>query len=75
MQERWLSVDEIAAHSDASPDTICKWIIRKKRPAHKLGRLGKVLASEVDHGVKGGRAADIVAAMPDAATKRKFSRH
>lgn len=57
MHERWLSVDEIAAHLGVNPDTIYKWVVRKKMPAHKLGRLWKFLASEVDAWVKGGRAA------------------
>lgn len=58
MQERWLSVHEIAAHLGVNRDTIYKWIERKKMPAHKVGRLWKFLASEVDHWVKGGKAAD-----------------
>jgi excisionase family DNA binding protein len=57
MQERWLSVDEIAAHLGVNPDTIYKWIDRKKLPAHKLGRLWKFLASEVDAWIKAGKAA------------------
>jgi len=57
MQERWLSVDEIAAHLGINPDTIYKWVVRKKMPAHKVGRLWKFLASEVDGWVKGGLAA------------------
>jgi len=56
MQERWLSVEEIAVHLGVNPDTIYKWITRKKMPAHKLGRLWKFLASEVDQWVKAGRA-------------------
>jgi excisionase family DNA binding protein len=57
MKERWLSVEEIAAHLGINPDTIYKWIDRKNMPAHKVGRLWKFLASEVDQWVKGGRAA------------------
>jgi excisionase family DNA binding protein len=57
MAERWLSVEEIAAHLGVNRDTIYKWIDRKKMPAHKVGRLWKFLASEVDQWVKGGRAA------------------
>jgi excisionase family DNA binding protein len=56
MRERWLSVDEIAAHLGVNPDTIYKWIDRKKMPAHKLGRLWKFLASEVDAWVLKGLA-------------------
>jgi excisionase family DNA binding protein len=75
MQERWLSVDEIAAHLGVNPDTIYKWITRKKMPAHKLGRLWKFLASEVDQWVKGGQAAEDVRPPADVpATKQKSLR-
>jgi excisionase family DNA binding protein len=37
--ERWLSVEEISTHLGVSPDTIYKWVYRKKMPAHKVGRL------------------------------------
>jgi excisionase family DNA binding protein len=56
MAERWLSVDEIAAHLGVNPDTIYKWITRKSMPAHKVGRLWKFLATEVDAWVKSGDA-------------------
>ena len=58
MQERWLSVDEIAAHMGVNPDTVYKWIERKKLPAHKMGRLWKFKATEVDQWVRLGRAAE-----------------
>ena len=61
MPERWLSADEIAAHLGVNPDTIYKWIIRKSMPAHKVGRLWKFLASEVDQWVKAGNAANFPA--------------
>jgi excisionase family DNA binding protein len=56
MQERWLSVAEIAAHLGVNPDTIYKWITRKKMLAHKVSRLWKFLASEIDAWVKKGTA-------------------
>jgi len=56
MAERWLSVDEIAAHLGVNLDTIYKWITRKRRPAHQGGKLRKFLASEVDRWVKNGSA-------------------
>ena len=71
MAERWLSVDEIAAHLGVNPDTIYKWITRKSMPAHKLGRLWKFLASEVDQWVKGGHAAEDVAYESKPVAKRK----
>lgn len=52
MSERWLSVDEIAAHLGVNPDSIYKWISRKSMPALKIGRLRKCLASEIDQRVK-----------------------
>lgn len=58
MDERWLSVDEIATHLGVSRDTIYKWISRKQMPAHKVGKLWKFLASEVNTWVKGGNAMD-----------------
>ena len=55
MNERWLSVAEIAAHLGVNPDTIYKWIDRKGLPAHKVGRLWKFMISEVDDWVRAGR--------------------
>jgi len=71
MQERWLSVEEIAAHLGVNPDTIYKWLTRKKMPGHKLGRLWKFLASEVDAWVKGGHAAEDVPAVPTVAAHQR----
>jgi len=75
MQERWLSVEEIAAHLGVNPDTIYKWITRKRMPSHKLGRLWKFLASEVDAWVKGGHAAEDVVPYAPAATPKRRSVH
>jgi excisionase family DNA binding protein len=71
MPERWLSVDEIAAHLGVNPETIYKWITRKSMPAHKLGRLWKFLASEVDQWVKGGHAAEDVGNETEPTAKSK----
>jgi excisionase family DNA binding protein len=60
MNERWLSVEEIAAHLGVNPDTIYKWIERKKMPAHKVGRLWKFQATEVDAWIRDGRASEPV---------------
>lgn len=76
MQEHWLSVGEIAAHLGVNPDTIYKWIIRKKMPAHKLGWPWKFLTSEVDRWSQGAHVAEDVATdTPAAATQRKLPRH
>ena len=55
--ERWLSVDELADYLGIKRDTVYKWIIRRKLPAHKVGRLWKFQASEIDEWVRNGGAA------------------
>ena len=74
MQERWLSLQEIAAHLGVNPDTIYKWITRKNIPAHKLGRLWKFLASEVDAWVKGGHAAEDIGRATQVSSKKRKPR-
>ena len=58
MQERWLSVDEIAEHLGVSKESIYRWLERRKMPAHKVGRQWKFQVSEVDQWVKAGEAAE-----------------
>ena len=54
--ERWLSVVEIANHSGVSKETIYRWLEKQKIPAHRVGKLWKFQASEVDEWVKKGEA-------------------
>lgn len=56
MEDRWLSVDEIAAYLGIKRDTVYKWIGEKQMPAHRMGRLWKFLKEEVDEWVKSGGA-------------------
>jgi excisionase family DNA binding protein len=58
MPDRWLSVEEIAEYLGVSKDTIYAWITRKEMPAHKVGRLWKFKAEEVDAWVRSGKASD-----------------
>ena len=57
MAEPWLSADDIAAHLGITKDTVYTWIAEKAMPAHKVGRLWKFQASEIDGWVRGGAAA------------------
>ena len=60
MDDRWLSVEEIAAYLGVKRDTVYKWITRKNMPAHKVGRLWKFQKDEVDRWVRsGGSAQDL----------------
>ncbi len=56
MEDRWLSVDEIAAHLGIKKDTVYKWISERRMPGHKIGRLWKFQKEEVNEWVKSGRA-------------------
>lgn len=57
MSEAWLSVEDIAEHLGVSKDTVYTWVAKKGMPAHKLGRLWKFQASEIDRWVRQGGAA------------------
>lgn len=57
MTESWLSADDIATHLGVSKDTVYAWIADKGMPAHRIGRLWKFQASEVDNWVRSGGAA------------------
>ena len=58
MEDRWLSVDEIAAYLGIKRDTVYRWISEKRMPAHRMGRLWKFRSEEVDAWVKSGGAGD-----------------
>mgnify|MGYP003427365945 FL=1 len=56
--ERWLSLEEISKHVGFSKDTIRAWIKKGAIPYHKVGRLYKFRASEVDFWIESGASAD-----------------
>ena len=56
MEDRWLSVDEIAEYLGVSKDTVYTWINAKGMPAHRVGRLWKFKRDEVDEWVRSGGA-------------------
>lgn len=53
MEDRYLSVDEIAEYLGIKKDTVYKWVAAKRIPAHKVGRLWKFKKAEVDDWIKG----------------------
>jgi excisionase family DNA binding protein len=57
MTEAWLSVEDIAQHLGVSKDTVYTWVAQKGMPAHKVGRLWKFQASEIDDWVRSDGAA------------------
>ena len=58
MEDRWLSVDQIADHLGIKRDTVYRWIDERQMPGHKIGRLWKFNKQEVDEWVRGGGTGD-----------------
>jgi excisionase family DNA binding protein len=56
--EPWLSVEEISSHLGVSKETIYRWLEREAIPAHRIGKLWKFKATEVDQWVMNGGASD-----------------
>lgn len=54
--EPWLNVDSIATHLGVARITIYRWLETNRIPAHRVGRLWRFKASEVDHWVSIGGA-------------------
>jgi len=54
--DRWVSVEDIAAHLGVARDTVYRWIERHDLPAHRVGRLWKCKLTEVDEWVRSGGA-------------------
>ena len=54
-----LSAEALAGQVGVAKDTVHSWIADRALPAHKVGRLWKFLAGEIDDWVRlGGAAAD-----------------
>lgn len=58
MEQRWLSVEEIAEYLGIKRETVYKWTYEKDIPAHKVGRLWKFKIDEVDDWIRSGSARD-----------------
>ena len=53
-EERWVDIEEVAAHLGVNKDSIYRWIETKGFPAHRVGRLFRFRLSGVDEWVKQG---------------------
>ena len=52
MEDRWLSVEEIAQYLGVSTDTVYLWLNKKGMPGHRPGKLWRFKTAEVDEWVK-----------------------
>lgn len=55
--ERWVAVDDVAAHLGVTRDSVYRWMSAKRLPAHRLGRSWRFRLSEIDKWVRSGRGA------------------
>lgn len=56
LDQRWMSVADVAAYLGIRRGTVYKWVERRGLPARKAGRLLKFRRSEVDNWVENGPA-------------------
>ena len=67
-EERWVNVEDVAAHLGVNKDSVYRWIEKMGLPAHRVGRLFRFKLSEVDEWVKSGGAGE--AGGPSVAGKK-----
>jgi excisionase family DNA binding protein len=53
--EPWLNVPQVAMHLCVSKETVYRMLDRKTIPCHRIGKLWRFKASEVDKAVVSGR--------------------
>ena len=52
--ERWVGVEDVAAHLGVAKDSVYRWVESKGLPARRVGRLLRFRLSEVDDWVETG---------------------
>jgi excisionase family DNA binding protein len=57
-EERWVGVEDVAAHLDVNKDSVYRWIEKTGLPAHRVGRLFRFKLSEVDAWVRANKASE-----------------
>ena len=55
-EERWVGVEDVAAHLGVNKDSVYRWIEKMGLPAHRVGRLFRFKLTEVDEWVRAGGA-------------------
>ena len=51
-EERWVGVDDVAAHLMVAKDSVYRWIEQRNLPAHRVGRLFRFKLSDIDEWVR-----------------------
>ena len=71
MEDRWLSVEEIATYLGITRDSVYRWVDNKSMPGHRVGRRWKFRREEVDEWVRSGGADDRETRNEHAADRQK----
>ena len=51
-EERWVGVENVAAHLGVAKDSVYRWIEEQGLPAHRVGSLLRFKLSEIDDWVR-----------------------
>jgi excisionase family DNA binding protein len=57
VDDRWMSVDEVAEYLGVSKDSVYSWLTSKGMPGYRVGRFWKFKRNDVDAWVRAGGAA------------------
>ena len=57
LMDNWIGIEEAANYLGVTKETVRNWIKKTDIPAHKIGKLWKFKASELDAWVKSGKSA------------------
>ena len=57
LMDNWIGIEEAANYLGVTKETIRNWIKKTDIPAHKIGKLWKFKASELEAWVKSGKSA------------------
>ena len=68
--EKWVGVDDVAAHLGVGKDSVYRWIEQRGLPARKVGRLLRFKLSAVDAWVEAGGGEGNGPAQPRAASRK-----
>jgi excisionase family DNA binding protein len=68
-EERWVAVENVAAHLGVAKDSVYRWIEERGLPAHRVGRLFRFKLSEIDEWIRSGGAAESESKKPHVSNK------
>lgn len=57
LMDNWIGIEEAANYLGVTKETVRNWIKKTDIPAHKIGKLWKFKASELDAWIKSGKSA------------------